>query len=374
MVCFHTLVDSEVLYEARRRFQRNKDPEKEQINCVLKLCNWLANSKLPSRSNWTGQRGNARKLKDDDFHGVILSTAEGMMIGTYWRKELSGWREFVACMIALRHMFKHAPLNCMVRDILSACKEEKRKMYDSLLKREVELWSAQKDAGPMPTLELIMRRKSLDYGEAKWDSICEYILDASELNGPNKIVLQALAALKICVDTEESPSQVLDVLKFMKTPPGYMSREAIKEAERLQRAKDAEDDDDWFDKSEEEVSAAAPQEKGDYSRSFQDRLLASSTPSPVLEVGPPPQTERAKRSREEAFPEVDDPVGEEESERILREKYNKLAGLRQNIMSLIETYGAMLHAIEYAGPRKSRNLGYAYKDVNPCPLANPDHD
>ena len=348
----------DLILDACARFERNKDPDKEYIDCLLKLCNWLVNSKPPAATGWTGQRGNARKL-NGEMEVRLQELAVGMISGTWWHKQLTGWTQFAACMISILHMCKDNVHWGKIDEIVTALVEEKDKMYNGLLKRELERWKDQGSCGPAPTLQDVKAAKSLDYGEYKWKSIEDYFIvlkGASKDNGPNAamatIVYTAIRELQSCVKSETPPRLVLEMLSHLKSPPGFMSLDEVRERERTQRAKDAEHDDFDLDSSPEDEGPREETKAGS---------SRTSTPSPVLPIAPPAQLPAKKRAREDGPSEESERTGWSPD----RREYEKLADMRDNIRGMIKSYGKLLHSFEYAGGNLDRNIGFAYADVNP---------
>ena len=49
------LLNNKVISDACARLNRCDEPEKQYFKCLLKLCNWLANSKPPTTTeDWIG--------------------------------------------------------------------------------------------------------------------------------------------------------------------------------------------------------------------------------------------------------------------------------------------------------------------------------
>lgn len=358
------LLDDELIRDACARFERNKDTDKKYIDCLLKLCNWLANSKPPAATGWTGQRGNARKFKGGMAVPPIQNLAVNMINGQWWRKQLVGWTQFAACMLAILHMSKNKVHLEKIDKIVAACVDEKDKMYQSLLKRHLEGWTALTADGPPPTLLDVKAAKHLDYGESKWKSIQSYFEEHFEYTeeaedncrDPTvmKVVDAAFVELLYCVSTETPPREVVAMLKHLHTPPGFKSLADVQERERVQRAKDAEHDDfDLESSPEDEV----PREEANPSGS------RTSTPSPVLLIAPPEQLLAKKRAREDDGPSEEMAPGNSDDR--MQAKYKKLVDMRDNIRGLVKCYGKLLHSFEYAGGNLDRNIVFAYGDVNP---------
>jgi len=364
----------DLILDACARFERKKDPDKEYIDCLLKLCNWLVNSKPPAATGWTGMRGHARKFKGE-MDDRLQELAMGMISGTWWHKQLTGWTQFAACMIAIHHMCKDNVHWEKIGRIVAECVEEKDKLYHGLLKRELERWKDQGSCGPAPTLLDVKATKSLDYGEYKWKSIQSYFVvlkGASKDNGPDAvmatIVYTAIRELQLCVKSETPPRLVLALLSHLKSPPGFMSLDEVRERERTQRAKDAEHDDFDLDSSpeapREEVAAGS---ETCSKRARPDPVVAngSSTASEVDEPEAPPAKRVARPSPRTEVTPADGTSAMAEREAHSQSEYQKLVDMRDNIRQLIKCYGKMLHSFEYAGGDLGPNIGFAYADVNP---------
>ena len=214
------------------------------VNALLKLHFWLADSKPPTAGSWLTF---TTQLKtQDDAAESLFDMTRRMVRGDFWRKQLHGWKEIVACILAALYMQKD-DIHIRAADRIRMSK----KSYNDALRKA--MWERDFRKGEHePHLEDMPRRDVCD--ESRWQLIHAW------LNENCQQVYSML--LEECID--RGPHRALALLKQLDIPPGFKSSAEQKEAERLQRAMDAEKDDDFDigdvvdEASDEESDAREP--------------------------------------------------------------------------------------------------------------------
>ena len=255
--------------------------DKAHVNGVLQLHFWLADCKPPATSSWLTF---VNRLKMTSEKGELSSLAQftrRMVAGDFWRKQLTSWQEIVACLLAALHLCTDDKHLCAARRVLKEKEAENDRMRYAMWKRDF------REGEHEPLLEDMPRRDVCD--EARWELIYDW-LEA----GYTSSMWMLLDTLNGCVVNESAPGDALAQLKQLGIPPGFKSSAEQKEAERLQRAMDAEKDDD-FDIGEvvDEVSETQSETP----------LPVGKTPEAVTKCGGSPCTSRKR-------PRVPEPAGE----------------------------------------------------------------
>lgn len=327
---------------ASRSRERGKDPAKASLKTLLQLCYWLADSKPPSTSGWASQRGAARKFKGE-MDQTIVDTASQMMLGTFWRKHLSGWPQVVSCLLAVLKLCEDQYHLKAAKEVLDACKKENDKLHEAMHRRAVAGCDATQ------TLEQTERRDIA--AEAKWQTIHDWM----QTERPELAATEILKALQSSVDMDVPPSNVSAMLKSLPIPPGYKSSAEQKEQERLQRAKDAEMGDEFDD-------IGAPTEDPREQVENPSRARSNDSDTADEDPGDPtPSTAGHKRAQEP------DPINKDFEDQLEEQtlKYKKLTPLRDSIRSMVAVYGKMLQEQVYPGDDLRTNISCAHRDVMP---------
>lgn len=385
-------------YKKRAEGANSTECLKAYIGDLLKLCAWFADSKPPAASGWSGHRGHARKLKGE-MDDALAEQAADMIKGSFWRKQLCGWGQFVSCATAIVKMCEDHTALSFAKQVLVDCTNQNNRMQEAMFRRREKV-PEDADAPPV-TLDNTERRDIS--AEAKWMRICEWLEEAE----PNLGVRSVLEMLYRHVKNEKTPAATFaSMQKQLLMPPGYARTSEKLEAERLQRAKEAEEDDD-FDlgspdeepsadeaaaeahaaaaaavsaavstavaaAAREEAPSAATTEKEESSAATTEKEVSSAdggTPpaalhSPVhsgvdsdaesdatdAEEGVAEALAAASRGRKRPLEEglLEEDPAKAARDKIYKERHDQikqLTPLRNNITQLIETYAKMLHDI-----------------------------
>ena len=240
------IVDSDAVKAALEEFDRR--PPKNQLQYgALQFAIWLRDSKPPPTNGWGSQRGNAAKLRE--LHEPIATLAARMITGEWHKsKGLSGWKEYAACLVATCAVTSSARSTLTCMEILQQARDENDDLQKRMYQRDHAEWlhlfeSHMQGEWPEPTLKRQERRDVA--AEAKWSAILDYLGTTQLWNTARDI----LTTLQLAVDKGEGQGDVIAMLKTVSLPPGHITREEHEEKERLLRAKQLADGDDFDDLS-----------------------------------------------------------------------------------------------------------------------------
>jgi hypothetical protein len=227
----HLLNNLAVCDSQDRLFERKDlESKKNAINRTLQVLKWLLEAK-PAVAGW---KGNAEKLRK--LHETSVDTVLGMIEGGYWKKQLSGWKEAGCALVALCKMTDGGQIVDFASYVVDRCKSENDDLRKRMHQREVRFLA---DGEEPPTLESVERRDVS--AEAKWTRTLDF-LRAHDLHGELEKLIHALDQ---CLQAEEPPRRVLEILKNLPKPPGYKTLEERQEEERLVRARELAEDEDF---------------------------------------------------------------------------------------------------------------------------------
>jgi hypothetical protein len=207
------------------------ESRKQTINRALQLLKWLLDAN-PSLTGWKSN-GAAKLTKlDDSFETTVVKMIEG----GFWKKQLSGWKEVGSAMIALFVMVEDGELSEFASYVVDRCKHENDDLRKRMHERELRFLP---DGEEPPALESVERRDVS--AEAKW-SRTHAFLKGNDLKGELEGLI---SALDLAALTGEPPRGVLEMLKKLPRPPGYKTLEERQEEERLMRARELAEDEDF---------------------------------------------------------------------------------------------------------------------------------
>lgn len=211
----------------------NMDFRKQTINRSLQLLKWLLDAR-PSLTGWS--RDVAKKLAypslDSSFQTIVVKMIEG----AFWKKQLSGWKEVGAAMVALLSMVKDGNLSESALYVVNRCKHENEDLRKRMHQRELRSLA---DGEEAPSLESVERRDVS--GEAKWSAIHAF-LSGNDLQTE---IEKLISDLDQHARSITPPRKVLEMLKKIPRPPGYKTLEERQEEERLMRARELAEDEDF---------------------------------------------------------------------------------------------------------------------------------
>ena len=214
------------------------DFKKQTINRALQLLKWLLDAS-PSLTGWKNNSAAKLKQLDDSFEITVVK----MIDGSFWKRQLSGWKEVGAAMVALcvliRGRDESEPfglLDCVLY-VVDRCKMENDDLHKRMLERELRV--PLMDGEPMPTLESVERRDVA--AEAKWRTMLAFLKD----NDLEFKIREVIETLDHAVYSGTPPRDVLEMLKKLPKPPGYKTLEERQEEERLMRARELAEDEDF---------------------------------------------------------------------------------------------------------------------------------
>ena len=228
------IVDSEATRDATTHAlcESNSIIEKKAvINHVLQLLKWL----LDARPAITGWKLTAPKLAEGDEW--LERQVVKMIDRSYWRKQLGGWKEVAAAMVACYAMTSKTELYDLSEFIVSRCKYENDDLHQRMHAREVR--SAELMDEEPPLLHTVHRRDVSS--EAKWTAIHSFLTS----NTFEALLKTTLLDLEECVHSLTPPTTVVDKLKNIPKPPGYKTLEQRQEEERMVRARELAEDEDF---------------------------------------------------------------------------------------------------------------------------------
>ena len=344
--------------EARLTFPVDHDNDVTHVRGLLKLYFWLADCKLPSAASWT-TFANQLTTTDDAVESLFQLTRR-MVLGDFWRKQLTGWKELVACLLAAVYLCKDNKHLCAVERIMQAKKKENDDMRHAMWMRDFR-----KGERLEPRLEEIPRKDVCN--ESHWQLVGAWLDENSQHRYPYNSVMyqqyqytsplwEQLDSVEGCLEHGSLNHWTLKGFKELEIPPGFKSSAEHKEAARLQRAMDAEKDDE-FDLGDVVDDAAAPAAAPAASESSRKR--AREPDEPVPDKDEDDSDDRCVQMR---------PVSGDELHRWgNQEPWNKLALMRSSIQNLIQVYAEQLQSMNYAGRELAPNLEQAWQDVKPDP-------
>lgn len=356
--------------EARLTFPVAYDNDMTHVRGLLKLYFWLADCKLPSAASWT-TFANQLTTTDDAVESLFELTRR-MVLGDFWRRQLTGWKELVACLLAALHLCKDNKHLCAVERIMQAKKKENDDMRRAMWKRDFRKGEHE------PLLEDMPRKDVCN--ESHWQLVGAWLENNSQFAWGSPL-WELLDSLDSCLEHGSMSHWTLEEFKKLEIPPGFKSSAEHKEAARLQRAMDAEREDEfdlgdvvddepvWAEAEallarKRKRAAAAGEDEVDFSAaacSAADRRLAGDDDDEEDEddAHEDDSDDRCVRMRT---------VSRDELHRWgNQEQWNKLALMRSSIQNLIQVYAEQLQSMNYAGRELAPNLEQAWQDVKPDP-------
>jgi hypothetical protein len=281
---------------------------------MLRLFGWLAGSKPPSAKGWRGANGNARKFRREKRENLdkILDLVVKMLDGQFFCERLTGWTQFVACMVAIHTLDVHYCLPSICEKLAQKAKAEKTST------------------------------------EAKWRRNKEWMEESEH----RSLMWRILRDFHLCVHEEKEPEEVVDQLLALPMPPGRKTVSEQEEAARLQRAIDAEEG-DGFDLFEESDDGNADEFWKNYepprrqvvntepeAQQEEPQFWVNCGPSRRQVVNTEPEAQQEEPGPSRKRPREEE-AWEAELEEVSR-RCVKLTPLRDNIRSLVVTYAKLL--------------------------------
>ena len=350
--------DLEEALEARLTFPVADDNDVMHVRGLLKLYFWLADCKLPSAASWT-TFANQLTATDDAVESLFELTRR-MVLGDFWRRQLTGWKELVACLLAALYLCNHNKHLLAVERIMKGKKKENDDMRRAMWKRDF------REGEHEPLLEDMPRKDVCN--ESHWQLVGAWLETNSQYRYPcaqryasgraqlkqyTSPLWELLDSLDSCLEHGSMLHWTLEEFKKLEIPPGFKSSAEHKEAARLQRAMDAEREDE-FDLGDVVDDAAAAAGAPAASESSRKR---ARKPDKGGETDEDDSDDRCVQMR---------PVSGDELHRWgNQEPWNKLALMRSSIQNLIQVYAEQLQSMNYAGRELAPNLEQAWQDVKP---------
>lgn len=200
--------------------------------------NIVADCKPPTVAGWSGDRGQALKLREaSNISNVIANIVKG----DTWRTSLTskGWKEFTAHLCALHAMLKYGEPKDKALHLAVKAKFQNDQLQKGVWQREQ--MSAVCVGGNIPKLEDVPRRDVA--GQVKYD---RYVAFFEKHDEPLKETLgHMLLALRQAMSTDCKPNDVVALKGTLPVEPGYQTEKERMEEAREIRAKEAESDDEW---------------------------------------------------------------------------------------------------------------------------------
>ena len=228
-----------VIHEADVCFARDNalsegasvDSKKQTVNRSLQLLKWLLDA-TPSLAGWKSNGAVTLAKLDNSFDGIVVK----MIDGSFWKRQLSGWKEVGAAMVALSALISNDELTHFASYIVDRCKHENDDLRKRMHKRELRYLV---DGEDQPALESVERRDVS--AEAKWRATHNFLNESNLEDEINQVI----CALEQAAHLGDPPRAVLEMLKKLPKPPGYTTLEERQEEERLMRARALADDEDF---------------------------------------------------------------------------------------------------------------------------------
>ena len=200
------------------------------------LVSLLKDCYLPSFGNWAGQTGGASKILAPELLPHAVRVAEGRAAGCVLSLDSKGWATFAAHLIALDALLRNGDPLKASRRLADAAAADNDSFHYSMFQREKR--DAEAKGEPLPTLQDVPRQDLKDeVGNLKDVAYFEAHLDAAR-----ETVAKMIDVLDDCVGNLKKPHEVRELKDTLVFPPHYTPKAERKEAERKNRAKEAEDD------------------------------------------------------------------------------------------------------------------------------------
>lgn len=201
--------------------------------------NIVSDCKPPAVTGWSGDRGQALKLREtDDISSAIVKIVKG----STWRTSLTskGWKEFIAHLCALRAMLTHGKPKDKALYLAVNAKFENDTLQKGVWERE-KMSAVCRGDGCIPKLEDVPRRDVAS--QAKYDSYMAFFEEHGE--SLKETLGHMLLALRQAMSTDSKPNDVIALKGTLPVEPGYQTEKERMEEAREIRAKEAESDDEW---------------------------------------------------------------------------------------------------------------------------------
>ena len=207
------------------------ESRKQTINYALQLLKWLLDAN-PSLTGWKSNGAAKMAQLDEHFETTVVKMIEG----SFWKKQISGWKEVGATMVALFVMVRGGELTEFAAYVVDRCKHENDDLRKRMHERELRFLGDEEEA---PSLESVERRDVS--AEAKWCKTHAFLKESDLEVKVGKLI----KALESAAQSGQPPRAVLEGIKNLPKPPGYRSLAERKEEERLMRARALADDEDF---------------------------------------------------------------------------------------------------------------------------------
>jgi hypothetical protein len=236
-------------------FKDAQERRKAIVGTSNRIMGWLRDCKPPAARLWHGERGDKRKLLA--MGDSMRETAAKMIDGSFWTRSIKGWPKIVAACAALQTLIYLAPQ--AAKDAAEADKDYNDKMRARLLSRENDV-RVSSGEDPLPDTEAEFPRKDYNGCEKKWAAMAAFF-EGNNIADTMDSIMESLDSAVGEEGKDGNISNAIAMIASLPVPPGEKSAAEQREEERLQRAKDLEDEDDWLGGPSDASSAQPPAKK-----------------------------------------------------------------------------------------------------------------
>jgi hypothetical protein len=236
-------------------FKNAQERRKAIVRTANRIMGWLRDCKPPAARQWHGERGDKRKLLA--MGDAMRKTAAQMIDGSFWTRSIKGWTKIVAACAALQTLISLAP--DAAKEAAEADKDDNDKMRARLLARENQV-RVSSGEDPLPDTEAEFPRGDYNGCEKKWAAMAAFF-EANSIADTMDSTMESLDSALSEEGKDGNISNVIAMIASLPVPPGEKSAAELREEERLQRAKDMEDEDDWLGGPSDAPSAQPPAKK-----------------------------------------------------------------------------------------------------------------
>ena len=222
-------------------FRDAQERRKAIVRTTNRIMGWLRDCKPPAARQWHGERGDKRKLLA--MGDYMRETAAKMIDGSFWTRSIKGWPKIVAACAALQTLIYLAPQ--AAKDAAEADKDYNDKMRARLLSRENNV-RVSSGEDPLPDTEAEFPRKDYNGCEKKWTAMAAFF-EGNNIVDTMDSIMESLDSAVNSEGKDGNVSNAIAMIASLPVPPGEKTAAERREEERLQRAKDIEDEEDWLE-------------------------------------------------------------------------------------------------------------------------------
>ena len=212
--------------------QATLDFRKQTVNRTTQLLKWLIDAS-PSVVGWK----TTTSVKLAELDAAFETTVVKMIDGEFWKRQLVGWKDVAAALLALLALVRDNTLLETTRYIVDRCKAENDQLHKRMHDRELR---NERGVGETPPALGDIERRDVA-AEAKWTTTLRFLEDADL----EPMLRSMIKELQLCVTSGDPPRGVLKLLGQLPKPPGFKTLAERREEERLVRAKEVAEDEEF---------------------------------------------------------------------------------------------------------------------------------